>query len=141
MVPQKRGRSRHSRGFWVLCPARLPWLTIFAVSLTNLKEAPWTAPARIYPGTGAFSLLAKLVACGPFPLCGTDRSCRLTERTTARKIRARRTLDARRTLRHPDRRSRPVRHRRRLSPAAEVPGQELRHPGGARRHWRDLGPV
>ena len=35
----------------------------------------------------------------------------------------------------------PVRHRRGLSPAAEMPGQELRHPRGPRLHRRHLGPV
>ena len=35
----------------------------------------------------------------------------------------------------------PVRHRRGLSPAAEVPGQELRHPRGPRLHRRHLGSV
>ena len=46
-----------------------------------------------------------------------------------------------RTFRRPDRRRRPVRHRRGLSPAAEVPGQEFCHSRGPRLHRRHLGSV
>ncbi len=46
-----------------------------------------------------------------------------------------------RTFRRADRRRRAVRHRRGLSPAAEMPGQELRHSRGPRLHRRHLGPV
>ena len=46
-----------------------------------------------------------------------------------------------RTFRRPHRRRRAVRHRRGLSPAGEVPGQELRHPRGPRLHRRHLGSV
>ncbi len=46
-----------------------------------------------------------------------------------------------RTFRRPDRRRRLVRHRRGLSPAAEVPGQEFRHSGGPGLYRRHLGSV
>ena len=46
-----------------------------------------------------------------------------------------------RAFRRPDRRRRAVRHRRGLSSAAEMPGQELRHSRGARLHRRHLGSV
>ncbi len=49
--------------------------------------------------------------------------------------------DSGRTFRRPHRRRGLVRHRRGLSLAGEVPGQELRHPRGARLHRRHLGSV
>ena len=44
-------------------------------------------------------------------------------------------------LRRPDRRRRPVRHRRGLSPADATARTDLRDPRGARRHRRHLGSV
>ena len=50
--------------------------------------------------------------------------------------------DEHRTRRRPDRRRRPLGHRRRLPPAAtSCPGKTLRDPRGARRDRRHLGPV
>ena len=46
-----------------------------------------------------------------------------------------------RALRRADRRRRPLGHRRRLAPAEELPGQELRHPRGARGERRHVGSV
>ena len=46
-----------------------------------------------------------------------------------------------RAFRRPHRRRRALRHRRGLSSAAEVPGQELRHSRGPRLHRRHLGSV
>ena len=43
--------------------------------------------------------------------------------------------------RRPDRRRRHLRHRRRLAPAGQAAGQDLRDPRGARRDRRHLGPV
>ena len=62
-------------------------------------------------------------------------------RHRARPVQSPQGYDDARACRRPDRRRRPLRHRRRLPPAGALPGQELRDPRGARRHRRHLGPL
>src|SRR5829696_774682 len=114
-----------------------------AIAGTSFGCANETASTRVAPASTSRVISSTFAPVDRITdsFCSPSRGLTSTMAMSAGTPAGYRRVHERRALRRADRRSGPVRCRRRLPPAGRVPGQDVRDPRGPRRPGRHLGPV